>query len=628
MHPIFSILTQFITRQLAEEDEWEWRRQQVQRFAEQLFETSWNEPLRELTETAEWVELRGGQRLFDAGETADSMYMLISGRLQILVEDTENKSKVIAEIERGELVGEMALYTTGQRSAAAFAMRDSVLVKIGQAHYRKMLFKYPKLNFKLSKLIIERLLRSQNGEQRYPIISKIANLAIVPASQNVDIPAFVNQLLISIRKYGHTMWLTADRFDGFIGKDGICQTPGAGFIHQWINNWLDKMEQEHEFVLLVAEEELTEWTKRCIRQADKILLVANADDRPRPGVIEQWIDSQQDRNIRTREDIVLIQSGETVDEGISNWLASREIDQHYNVRMGKQPDLDRLARIMTGNGVGLVLSGGGALGAAHVGVYKALVEAGIEIDMIGGTSIGAIIGGMIAQDKPYETILANTQEFLRDKNPLNDYTVPFISLYRGHRLNKVLKHLFPGRIEQLWKPFFCMSSDFNRAQMVIHERGLLWKSIRASVSLPGILPPVILNGQILIDGGLLNNLPVDIMRQQGVGKIIAVDLREGSSINYQLKEGNMPVWHQLLRNRFKRRRQNQDIPPFPGIVDILVGSSILGSIRYSKSLRHLADIYLTPPTIGYGLLDWKKFDEILEKGYLYAKEQLKDEGFT
>jgi NTE family protein len=265
-----------------------------------------------------------------------------------------------------------------------------------------------------------------------------------------------------------------------------------------------------------------------------------------------------------------------------------------------------------------VLAGGGARGFAHIGIMKALQEAGVPFDHLGGTSMGAIIAAGVAAEWDLKELSERVRAAFVDANPLSDYTFPLIALVRGKRVSKLLQEAFHDvRIEELPRPFFCVSSDLTTGRIHEHRSGALWRALRASVALPGILPPVTHHGHLLVDGGVMNNLPVDVMRQRESGPIIASDVT--GEIDLQVKDdkyGERPIW-QLIWQRMRGT---------PSIVSILMRSGTVGSEAQRRVVREQADFLFEPALPDIGLRDWKLFDRAVAEGYAHAQAMIEKNG--
>jgi len=259
-----------------------------------------------------------------------------------------------------------------------------------------------------------------------------------------------------------------------------------------------------------------------------------------------------------------------------------------------------------------VLSGGGARGFAHIGVLEELQAAGIEIDRVGGCSMGAFIGAMFALGMETEEIDARCYEEWVRRNPLTDYRLPRHSLIRGDRVTAMLKRNLSGNIEELHRDFFCVSGDLVTAELFVHRRGELWRAVGASMSLPGLVTPTLVDDRMLVDGGVLNNLPVDVMAEMLEGPIIAVDVttrfeRPAAAVN---------------GTRRRRRGRNGDEPTLPGFTESLTRSLLLGSVGPAEAARLQADLVIAPPNEGVGMLEWHQLDRMRESGREAARQAL------
>ena len=386
-----------------------------------------------------------------------------------------------------------------------------------------------------------------------------------------------------------------------------------------LDDWFTIEENRQRFLLLEADAEATEWTRRCLRQADLIVIVGNSADDPSPSAVELELIHDVDRLRSVRQVLVLLhpQANKEI-SGTARWLDARNVGEHHHVRIGVPHDLERIARVLAGTAIGLVLGGGGARGFAHAGVYRAMCEAEIPIDWVGGSSIGAVFGAGIAMGWEPQLVEDEARRSFVNENPFGDFTVPLVALLRGKRIDRLTQRSFAGNIEDMLIPYFCVSSDLSAACLRVHERGEIWRAIRASVSLPGVLPPAVEEKHLAIDGGILNNLPIDIMRERSVGEVIAVDLSTGEDVDLDYHE--MPGPLQILLSRLPFTRNLL----VPGIVTLMMKATVMASAVHSRSVRSDATLLLNPPVGNFGLLAMSDFEEIVEVGYQHARERLKD----
>jgi len=279
--------------------------------------------------------------------------------------------------------------------------------------------------------------------------------------------------------------------------------------------------------------------------------------------------------------------------------------------------------------VGLVFAGGGARGFAHLGIYQALQEHGVEIDCVGGTSIGAAMAIGVASDRPLDVVMSSARRAF-GVNPTGDFNfLPLLSLIKGRRLRGILAEGvqgllgFDADVEDLWKNYYCVATNYSQAREQVLRRGNLVRAMLASVAIPGALPPVISDGDLLCDGGTFNNFPVDVMLgRRGIGKVIGVDLDFRKTRRLEFDE--VPGTWALLRDRFRPRGKRRY--RLPSLMSYLLNVTILYSMSRQREARRMTDLYFNPPLDRVGLLEWDKFDDIVRQGHAHALEVLRSDG--
>ena len=564
----------------------------------------------------EWTQLKSGDCLYEQNELGDCMHIIISGRLKV-IKKTEKGRITLGEISSGECVGEMSLLADAPRSASIYAIRNSVVVKITKEQFDTLCIDQPHLLRQISKTVIHRLTK-QGQSRKKP--AQIKNIALLPVSKEIDMDAFLQNIAVSLQKYGKVLLLTAANINQHLaaaGIDNFSENPADDIK---FNRWLEKKEQETDFILYQGNYSNDYWTQACIRQADKIMLVSDFYDFEKTDVEKLLLDDTKKLSYVSKSLVLLHPDGATPPSGTARHLDIRDVDRHHHIRWSHPTDFQRLARFMIGKAVGLVLGGGGAKGFAHIGVIKRMEEAGIPIDFVGGTSIGAIICAGVAMDMDAATIHAQARNSFVIEKPLTDVTIPLISYYSGQKLNRMLrKNLGEKDIEDQWINFFCVSSNLSKACPNIHRRGSFWKAVRASLSIPGALPPVVSNGDLLVDGALMNNLPIDIMVDMGIGQVIGVDLSEEKK--YKLDYEEVPTTFQLLKNKFSFRKKRLKVP---SLMTIISKSIVLASYEKAGAVEGLADWFIKPPVEKFKILDFNNFDEIAELGYQYTDKLMRE----
>lgn len=595
------------------------QRLQLASFVSGLFGPLRRDVLDEIEREVEWVSLPTGAVLFRQGDDpADGVYIVVGGRVRVVVEGDDGAERDIAEIGRGESIGEMALLGDGLRSATVYAVRDSELARLSREAFERLMARYPRAMFQIARILVSRLQSATHGPPRR--LSR--SFAIVPASEDVSLTAFAEELSLALGDIEESLWIDAERVGAALGRRDAAQLADGdpGCIR--LTQWLLEQETAHPVLVYVADREWSAWTRRAVRHADHVLYVGDARADPEPGALERRVEAQWEAGRVPRRSLVLLQAGGgRAFSGTSAWLADRDVDGFFHARPGARDDFRRLARLLTGRAVGLVLGGGGARGCAHIGVLMAMQELGIPVDAIGGTSMGALVAGLYALGHEPRALpdlcRAHTQRLL-------DPTLPIVSLLAGHRAGKAFSEVFRSwSIEDLALPYYCISTNLTRADEVQHRTGSLSHAVRASISLPGILPPVAHEGDLLIDGGLLNNIPVDVMAGvTGGGPVIAVDVSPDVDLRAEVDVGTEVsgwgvLWSRL--NPFQKRI------PAPSILSVLGRSVVVGSILTQRQRlgRGEDELYLPLPVGAFGLLEFKAIDEIVKVGLESSREPLR-----
>jgi predicted acylesterase/phospholipase RssA/CRP-like cAMP-binding protein len=574
--------------------------------------------LRDLIEACDHVEVPGGARLLRAGETLDSMLIVVHGGLRVMRRRDDGAEQPVRDFYRGSTIGVMGLLCERPFAVDLFAIRDSTLLRLPRARFLALTSVHPSLLLALARLMGDRafeVLEELVTTRRDSPATRAGNLAILPLSLDPTVLQCAGALIPPAMAARPLTHVSAALVDAALGP-GTADGDGNGRVTGWLSN----LERRADVVLYECDPTLPGWTARCIRQSDRLVIVAAADREPRLDILERATADARRDGLSRPIDLVLVHSSLTsMPAGTQRWRKRTDIRGIHHVRSGSHTDLARTVRRIMGRPVGLVLSGGGARGIAHVGVIAAIIEAGIPIDYVCGTSMGAIFGAGLALGFDIDRMRAEVHDLFAKPFALYDLTLPISSLLAGNKLDRVLRgQMGEVDIEDLWLPFFCVSTDLSHAKLVVHDRGCLWRCVRASCSIPGIFPPVPMGGCTLVDGGLVDNLPLDLMLERCSGPIIAVDVFPYGDPGFEQPTNAISRWLRAARTRI---RGEQASPP---LFDILMRSTLVGSKYRQQVAMNRAEqiVYLEPPVAGFGTLQWRAHRALFDIGHDYARDQL------
>jgi predicted acylesterase/phospholipase RssA len=395
--------------------------------------------------------------------------------------------------------------------------------------------------------------------------------------------------------------------------------------YERLMDWLASQEPHPDLVILQCEPGQPSWLDFCLRQADRTVVLMGDDELRTPGGgVEWWHNARLAERSPHLELAVVHARSDRLPRGGAAYAELPGASRVHHVRVGDPEDAASLARWVFDRPVGLVLGGGGALGIAHVGVLKALEEAHVPVDVVGGTSMGAIFAGGKARGWSADTIMDHVRSLFSSRLALYDPTIPIHSLLAGKKLDRVMDALFEDiDIADVWTPFFCVSTNISRADSQVHDRGSLRDAIRSSCSIPGLFPPFEVLRQLLVDGGLVNNLPLDVMASVCRGPIVAVDV-----FPYQRHQGPRTngTWRERTVQGLVGALRKLKSRPISGplLFEVLMHATLAGSQHTTMHAlsTHPPALHLVPDLGSFGLLDWRAYEAIFQAGYDCAKREL------
>lgn len=563
--------------------------------------------------------LPAGEVVVTEGERTAGIYLVAYGRLRVYRQQ-DGREQFITELSPGDTVGEGEVLTGTPATASVRAVRDSLVLLLSPEGLQRVTEWHPDVPLRMAKRLLRRSVVAGHVLSEGSVAT-VRTIAVVPAGPEPMPPAFVEALAAALESFGPVYRVSSRSIDAVLGE-GTAETSLHDARNGRIVEWLQRLERSHRIVLYEADPTTTGWTTRCLRQADRVVRVARADAPAELNGIERKLLAPGGTATTVRQELVLIHQGPQRPRGTARWMAGWVVDAHHHVRLGETSHYQRLARLITGQAVGVVFGGGGARGASHLGVVRALEEAEVPIDVVGGTSIGCIAAFMYAMGWDHAQRMEKLPLFF-SRRLIIQPTLPFVSLSSGRRLLRLITNETEQlSVEDLWVRFFSVSTNLSQATQVVHQRGDLATALRASVSLPGILPPVRQGGDLLVDGGLLNNLPIDVMQGvMGGGRIIAVDLRRRVEMTMQaVISPALSGWHVLAK---RLRRGPEPFDP-PSIGAILVRSVELAGLLNDRAVLEHAGLalYLSPPSGGVEMLDFDAAPLLVEQAYRHTQERL------
>lgn len=621
----------------------------------------------------EWVQIPGGHMLFNEGDPADSIYIVLNGRLRSFVREGTNL-KVHSEYGQGESIGELEVLTASKRPYSLHAIRETELAKFPLTLFENLAKRHPSTTIEISRIVASRVLNrlgapSLEGYEAPPS-TNFRTVSIIPITEGLPVSEFATKLFTSYKDIGHQVFsLNIATVLHKLGRNAFNKIGGLK-----LSGYLADLEERYQTVMYVADVSVSSpWTHTCIAQADCILLLADASAQPDVGEFERLLVTM--KTTAKTELIFLHHDRYVVPGSTAKWLKNRIwVNSHHHVQMDFARNMDdnesqqvygrlsvirskvkhiqselitkyrrrgmpvyannyvhksdfaRLARILSGQAVGLVLGGGGARGISHIGVIRALEESGIPIDYVGGTSIGSFVGGLYARDYDMVPIYGRAKQFASRISSLwrmvFDLTYPATSYTTGHEFNRgIWKAFGESQIEDFWLRYFTNTTNITHSRMEIHQSGYAWRYIRASMSLAGLLPPLTDKGSMLLDGGYVDNLPVEQMRSWGAKYIFAVDVGSIDDTTPMTYGDTLSgLW--VLMNRWNFFSRHPNVPNLAEIQQRLAYVSSVGALEKAKAAPGV--YYLRPPIDNYATLDFGKFDEIYRVGTLYGHQYLYD----
>ncbi len=551
--------------------------------------------------------------LFKQNDLSNDLCIIIDGQFYISRGKDDNEFLGVAG--RGETIGEIGVICQTPREANVRAIRDSTVARLSRDSFERILQLYPlEINQTFVKSVINHM---KKQFKRHIAITETFVLAIL----STKIPKYeiIKQLVRCLSEHGMTISITSEFVDSAFRQKGVAQITFDDSLNPSLLQWLAEEEMANRYILFVLDDSMSNWSQRCLRQADHVIFFADANSQSEVSQFEQQIQKNITNKVVKKTLIINHEQLDKIPSNTVKWLENRDINIHHHVRNGVKADYSRVGRFLTGNAIGLVLGGGGARGFAHIGVIRAFQDLNIPIDLIGGNSMGAVIAAQFAMQWTHRNMMDITKAIGLKGDSL---TIPLMSLFSGKKLAQGLSSMFANYcIEDLWLHFYSISCNISRAKVKVHDKGGLFAAVLSSNTPPGLLPPQVIDGDLLVDGALLNNVPVDIMAKRNEGGIIiAVDVSPREDLLDNAENiGGMSGW-KLLFNKLNPFAEKISMP---NMIEILTRAGVIGGLAHRKSVMEgVADLYLQPPVKGFTLKSFKEAELIEEVGYIHAMEKI------
>ena len=557
------------------------------------------------------VPVRAGEVLVKQGERADAMFVVLQGTFEATV-TTGSHARIVGTMTRGDSIGELAMLTGEPRAATVRAVRDGIVVRVAHDDVERLMNEYASVGAAMARALAHRL-RASNRPR--PAARRVQCIAVVQQSEHRY--NIVPELAAILRRDDQPVVALSAEASRAMGGDIDDETSVAS---QQLEAWLTSLEATHRFVLLSGGPQDDAWTRLAMRRADLILIIADGVGNAAPCAAEVWHAARGAAADAQRVELVLRRAGERPPSETERWYSGRRIDAHHHLRTGAAGahpgDLARLGRFLRGEAIGVALSGGGARGFAHIGVLRALDEVGIPIDVVVGTSMGAVVGAQYALGWDYDRMIAANLAAFPEADVIRDFTVPIVALMKGRSTVKMFETMYGhARLEDCRIRCRLVSTSLTRSDIVVHERGPIWLWARASTSVPGIGPPVVVGGELLVDGGVVDDLPVGPLQAAGANTLIALDVTSHSAMTTTLGDhpwvsGWSMLWHSLLGRG--------ESATLPNLLQILTRTSTMASAHRAVGVGDLVDLHLRPPAENVPTMAWRSAADAAALGYKYA----------
>ncbi len=624
--------------------------------------------------------------IFKMNDPADCLYIIKSGEVKVVAGE-DDTDEVLAYLGRGSYFGEMAMLTGEPRSASIITTMDTELFMLTKQDFDQLLARHPSIAVTLSHVLSQRLrdLSIKRAGRQNKLISiinplteayghdividlarrlvketngRVALVDIAPVGERIRSSSEENQeskgAYWIIRNLDN---IQEEELEKLLPKDA----DGVNFfvpplqkeppLSTYIVQLLSLFKEFYNFVLIhvKADSDYHDDIMKIVEQSNTVLYLLKQPDTPAEAAQEtallRALHQEQAGLMKKTELVVLRDSPDSsFSEQLSSFVDRTRI--HY-LRIGEpaqmlfrspsetvitvsepvpqtQRDVSRIARRLGNVSVGLVLGGGGARAYAHLGILKVLEEEHIPVDIIAGTSMGAFLGALYIMGKSIDEILEISQEAWRRLNSPFSWTLPRVAFIKGKRIDRLVHDIFGDTlIEDLPLPFFCVAADLVSGQEVVLGSGKLYKAILATGALPAFFQPVAIKNMFLVDGGVVNNVPGDVLKKQGIDIVIAVDVTPEREVHLIPKQDCFDVATSSLRQRLlcylKYVKARFGTILLPRIIMRVIA---IEGLEITRNKSRYFDIHIKPNLENFDLFDFRRLRDIVNIGEQTGRQEI------
>ena len=556
-------------------------------------------------------DLVRGQLLVEQGGPSDALFLVLHGALAVYRTD---HPEPISELRAGELVGEIGFFANVPRTANVIAIRDTSVLVLTRAAYATLAQEAPGIVEALLAALARRF-AVQTARLMPARSSPKARTVAVIAGGREPVPADFEYRLRRSLAAANAEIVDRARLEAMF--------PGRALDTSEVADWLNRIEYDAPLVVYFGGQDASDWARKAIRQADLVVFVCRGDAPP-PQLtdIESFACGVHPASARRLVRVHDRRRHEV--KGTAAWLARLPCFMHHHVALEDQIDIDSLVRFLCGRAVGFVAGGGGSLGTAHVGIYKAFCERGAMFDIFVGTSVGSAMAAGFAKNYDAERLERGTHEIFVSSRSFRRPTWPRYALLDHKAFDAALADQYGHdcRIEDCWRPFAAVATNLSTHSLELIRTGLLWQAVRASSAIPGLLPPFYTrDGVMLVDGCLVDNVPLAQMHQLKSGPNLVVHFGEPATEMFDVDYAALPGRLELLASMLMPFRRKL-LPAAPSAVNVL-WRSLVAHQRYDTLPTTPLDLVMRPPTpFGIDVTDFDRHQEIFESSYRWAHETI------